>query len=159
VTTYVAGRSWIDGWGEDALDVIGGVESGGTATLTRPRVRVISSTKWEVNIIKKYKVESSAMVFRIFGSLPLVSFVVIAKKIINENASKSGAYDGSVEINIACSKGRVILTHHRRGRGLCTRFLGLCVGRVNTHDMRQRVGLGTLGLETCNRSEAHERSG
>jgi len=80
--------------GEGVLYVIGCVERGGAVTLTRPRVRVISSTKWEVNIKKKYNVESSAMVFRILGSLPLVPLVIIARESINENARKSGAYDG-----------------------------------------------------------------
>lgn len=121
------------------MDVIGCVERGEKVTLTRPRPMVISSTKWEVNMTKKYNAESSAMDFRMFGRLPLVFFITIVKKIINENAKKSGAYDGSVETNIVCSKSRRILTHHRRERCPRTRVLGLCAGSGNTHDMRPRV--------------------
>ena len=72
--------------------------------LTRPRARVISSTKWEVNIIRKYHVASSAMVPRMLGNLNFSVFDLIAKKMINENARKSGVHispDGPVEINIA----------------------------------------------------------
>ena len=75
----------------------------GAVVLTRPRVRVISSTKWEVNMTKKYRVESSAIAPRMVGIIADDFFDFIAKKTINENARKSGACissDGSVKMNI-----------------------------------------------------------
>ena len=58
--------------------------------LTRPRVNVISSTKWELNITRKYHVASSAMVSRMLGTLIFDTFDLAAKKVINKNARKSG---------------------------------------------------------------------
>ena len=60
------------------------------AVLTRPRFRVISSTKWEVNITRKYRVASSAMVPKIVGILSPGVVHRVAKKIVSENASRSG---------------------------------------------------------------------
>ena len=71
------------------------VEKGAAVALTRPRVRVISSTKWELNITRKYRVASSAIVRRMFGILSVDAFDFAAKKMINENASKSGRYVSS----------------------------------------------------------------
>ena len=60
--------------------------------LTRPRVKVISSTKWEVNIIRKYHVASSTMVARMVGTLRSAALDLVAKKATSENARKSGAH-------------------------------------------------------------------
>jgi len=64
------------------------VEGFGVA-LTRPTVRVISSTRWALNITRKYHVASSAMVPRMLGTLSSEAFDFAAKKVINENARKS----------------------------------------------------------------------
>ena len=60
--------------------------------LTRPGVRVISSTKWELNITRKYHVASCAMVPRSVGPLIFDVPDFATKKVINENARKSGVY-------------------------------------------------------------------
>ena len=70
--------------------------------LTRPRVRVISSTKWELNITRKYHVASCAMVPRSVGPLIFDVPDFPVKNMINENARKSGVYispQESVEMN------------------------------------------------------------
>ena len=79
--------------------------------LTRPRVRVISSTKWELNITRKYHVASCAMVPKMVGPLRFDAFDFAAEKVINENARKSGVYispQGSVEMSTIRWKFRVI---------------------------------------------------
>ena len=48
-----------------------------------------------MNITRKYRVASSAIVSRIEGILNLDDLDVIAKKIVNENARKSGLYASS----------------------------------------------------------------
>ena len=63
---------------------------GEVAALTLPRSRVISSTKWEVNMIRKYHIASSAMVPRIVGILSFAASDLDAMKTINENARESG---------------------------------------------------------------------
>ena len=60
--------------------------------LTRPRSKVISSTKWEVKITRKYHTASSATVPIIVGILRLPAPHLNAKNVINENARKSGIY-------------------------------------------------------------------
>lgn len=62
----------------------------GAVVRTRPKTRVIVSTKWEVNITMKYNVASAAMVPRMVGILSLVAPDLDARKTINENASRSG---------------------------------------------------------------------
>ena len=57
--------------------------------LTRPRLRVITSTKWEENITRKYRVASFAMQLKMDGILSPCASNVIAKKMITENARKS----------------------------------------------------------------------
>jgi hypothetical protein len=57
--------------------------------LTRPRIRFISSAKWEVNITRKYSVASFAMISQRFVNPSPGVLNLFAKKIINENASKS----------------------------------------------------------------------
>ena len=64
----------------------------GVVALTLPRVRVISNTKWELNMTRKYHVASSAMVSRILGVLRFDTFDFAAKKVINENARRSGVH-------------------------------------------------------------------
>jgi len=59
--------------------------------LTRPRVRAISNTKWELNMIRKYHVASSAMVLRMLGT-PRCDTFDFTKKVINENARKSSVH-------------------------------------------------------------------
>ena len=60
-----------------------------TVALTRASPKVISSTKWEVNITKKYRVASSAMFFKMVGILSPLASDTAAKKIIDQNARKS----------------------------------------------------------------------
>jgi len=48
--------------------------------LTRPRVKVISSTKCEVNMIRKYHVASSAMALRMLGTLSFDIFDLVARR-------------------------------------------------------------------------------
>jgi hypothetical protein len=57
--------------------------------LTRPRFRVISRTKWEVNITRKYRVASSAMVLKTIGILSPHASDFIARTTITENARRS----------------------------------------------------------------------
>lgn len=57
--------------------------------LTRPRFRVITSTKWEVNMSRKYRVASSATVSKIVGTLSAAVLVLFAKKIIDKKAKES----------------------------------------------------------------------
>lgn len=78
MVTYAAGRSWIDSWRGTYWVSLGAVGKGAVA-LTRPRIRVISSTKWEVNITRKYHVASSAMVPKMVGILTDDAFDRIAK--------------------------------------------------------------------------------
>lgn len=66
------------------------------ALLTRPRFRVISRIKWEVNITRKYRVASSAMLLKIVGILVPCPSAFTAKKTITENARKSDS-------NILCA--------------------------------------------------------
>ena len=73
--------------------------------------RVISSTKWELNIARKYHVASWAMVPRRVGLLIFDVPDFATKKLINENARKSGVYispQGSVEMSTIRYKFRVI---------------------------------------------------
>ena len=61
-----------------------------TVALTRPRSRNISSTKREANITRRYHVAFSAMAPKIVGILNPRAFVDAAKRIVNENAKRSG---------------------------------------------------------------------
>ena len=61
----------------------------GTTTLTCPKVRVITSTMWEVNMTRKYRVASCAIVLMRDGILSPSFSDRIARKIVNENARKS----------------------------------------------------------------------
>ena len=72
-----------------ALDVIGKNGGRGWFTLTRPRSRVISSTKWEVNMTRKYRIASSAIVPKRLGILSFFASDFEAKKTINVKARKS----------------------------------------------------------------------
>ena len=58
--------------------------------LTRPRFKVISTTKWELAITRKYRVASSAMVLRIVGTLSPRVPDFAAKKMIDSKARESG---------------------------------------------------------------------
>jgi len=53
------------------------------------RFRVITSTKWEVNMTRKYRVASSTMVPKMPGTLGPTVFDFFAKKMINKNARES----------------------------------------------------------------------
>ena len=93
--------------------------------LTRPKSRVISSTKWEVNMTRKYHVASWAMVPRRVGPLIFGILDFAAKRVINENARKSGVCispQGS-GTHSSC-KFSVVLTHHIRVGCLYTQFVG-----------------------------------
>jgi hypothetical protein len=57
--------------------------------LTRSRFKVISSTKCEVKITKKYRVASCVIVPRIVGTLIPGTFDRIAKYTVNANANAS----------------------------------------------------------------------
>ena len=75
-----------------ALSIISSYPGDEAFALTRPRFRVISRTKWEVNITRKYSVASSAMVFKIDGILSPCTSDLMAKKTINKNARRSGSF-------------------------------------------------------------------
>ena len=78
-------RSWkeLDRWlGTRELEVI--ISDRGMAILTRPSANVMVSTKCEVNMTKKYRVESFAMVLTIPGAV-----VFLVRKTISKNAKKS----------------------------------------------------------------------
>ena len=62
---------------------------GGTAILTRPSANVIVSTKFVVNMTKKYRVESVAMVPTIPGPLNPGAVIFFVTKTISRNAKKS----------------------------------------------------------------------
>lgn len=94
IATYRAGRK-LDCFLETYVgyrttwDVINREET----ALTRPRVKVISSTKCEVKMTRKYSVASSMMVFK----MPVTSnpvFDLLARKMINKNVRESDARTG-----------------------------------------------------------------
>lgn len=58
--------------------------------LTRPRFRVITRTKCEVNMTRKYRVASSAIFPKIVWKLRLVLLHRFAKKTMDKNTRKSG---------------------------------------------------------------------
>lgn len=60
---------------------------------SRPRAKVIVSTKWEAKTTKKNRVASTAMVLKIVGALRPGVFDLAAKNIIRENARKSCTRD------------------------------------------------------------------
>lgn len=66
----------------------------GTITLARPRVRVITSTKWAVNMTRKYRTVSSAMVLKSPRTLNPDVLDLFAKKTIKDNATESDVYKG-----------------------------------------------------------------
>ena len=62
----------------------------GTAVRTRPSVRVIASTKWEVNMTRKYHVASSAIFPKIVGKLTARTLDLAAAETMNRKARESG---------------------------------------------------------------------
>lgn len=56
---------------------------------TRPRTRVISSMKWEVNMTRKYSVASFAMTSQRLGRLSPGALNLFANKMSNEKARES----------------------------------------------------------------------
>lgn len=58
------------------------------------------NTKWEVNMIRKYRVASSAMVPKIVGILNPGMPDVFARKMMKENARESVLYAWSGCVNI-----------------------------------------------------------
>ena len=94
--------------------------------LTLPKIKVISSTKWELNMTRKYHVASWAMVPRIVGPLIFDVPDFAAKKVINENARKSVYITPMVSRDgrhYSC-KFRAILTHRIRPGYLYVQFVG-----------------------------------
>jgi hypothetical protein len=77
------------------MNVLSNHPGGEKIALTRPRFRVNTSTKWEVNITRKYHVASSAMLSKIVGTLSPGTLDFLAEKIINENARESDVYISS----------------------------------------------------------------
>ena len=57
--------------------------------LTLPRFRVKTKTKWEVNIMRKYQVASSAIVSQIIRTLRIAALDFFARKMNNEKARRS----------------------------------------------------------------------
>ena len=57
--------------------------------LTFPKDSAASSTKWEVNMKRKYRAASSAIVFKITEVLSPVFLDRVTKKMVNEKAKKS----------------------------------------------------------------------
>ena len=111
-----------------------------------------------MNITKKYRVASSAMVSKMVGILRFEAFDFIAQNMVNENARESGAYI-LVEMNIDRFNHKIILTHQRKERGSYTRSLRFCSGRIHKNDMRQMVSVGGSRLHTRSYSEARGCSG
>jgi hypothetical protein len=109
------------------LDDLARDEERGKVALTRPSARVISSTKWEVNITRKYSVASSTMVAKIpVNSSPPI-FDLLAKKRINKNARESGVYNVEV-VSPILPRSKIAPTYHRRERCLYTLSLAFCAG-------------------------------
>ena len=73
------------------VDIIRCSPERGKVALTRPRLRVITSTKWEVNMTRKYRVASFVMDLKMVGILSPPALDLRASKTINENARKSDA--------------------------------------------------------------------
>ena len=65
------------------------VVQGWPVILTLPKDSAASSTKWEVNIKRKYRVASSAIVLKIAEVLSPAFFDRITKKMVNVKAKKS----------------------------------------------------------------------
>ena len=65
------------------------VVQGWPVILTLPKDSAASSTKWEVNIKRKYRVASSAIVLRIAEVLSPAFFDRITKRMVNVKAKKS----------------------------------------------------------------------
>ena len=129
-----------------------------TATLTRPRFRVITSTKWEVNITMKYHVASFAMVSKSVVTRKPGTFDLLAHKVTIENARMSGACIVSSANGIR-PKPMIIPTHHRRGRGSYTRPLSPCsVVGIRTGDMHRGVSLAFFELHGQNSDGVRWRS-
>ena len=61
------------------MDVIGCGPKMEAVALTRPRLSVNTSTKWAVNITRKYHVASSAMMSKIILPLSPEAFVLLAR--------------------------------------------------------------------------------
>lgn len=74
------------------LDVTGRRLERGTVALTRAKIRVIKSTKWAVNITKKYRVASFAMTCQRLRKLSPGVLESCARKMISENTRRSGVY-------------------------------------------------------------------
>lgn len=58
-------------------------------TASFPKDSAASSTKWEVNMKRKYRAASSAIVFKITEVLSPVFLDRVTKKMVNEKAKKS----------------------------------------------------------------------
>ena len=123
----------------------------GAVALTRPRFRVISSTKWEVNITKKYRVASSAIVLKIVGIWSPGVFVRLAKTMVNAKARKSEIYIFR-QGQHPWSRFKIIPTDHRGGRCLYTPPLGFYAGQIDTGDMRRGVSVGVVELRRGNKT-------
>lgn len=64
----------------------------GEQSLTCAKAKVIASTKWPVNITRKYRMASLVITSKMLGILTPGTLDFIAEKMISENARKSKVY-------------------------------------------------------------------
>lgn len=122
-TTHELGRTWIT-----SCSHVGAIscDSRGDTALTRPRFMVISNTKWEVNMTRKYRVASSATTPKILGAPNVGILDRIAREIISENARKSGTYSFSrvsvipAKFNDSWAPYKSAMLMHATNRLLCS---------------------------------------
>ena len=93
--TYGPGRSWIDSLINKHETIFDAVRREDVIVLTRPRARVISNTKWEVNITRKYQIAPSVMILENSGSFSPCAFAFVAKNIMTKNARESDTHIAS----------------------------------------------------------------
>ena len=110
---------------------------------------VISNTKWEVNMTRKYRVASSATTPKILGAPNAGILDRIARVIISENARKSGAYSFSrisvipTKFNDSWAPYKSAMLMHATNRLLCS-----------TNAQIRYASRGTSGMEEA----AYEKS-
>lgn len=126
----------------------------GAAELTRPRFRVITRTKWEVNMTRKYSVASSAIVSERVENLNPGALNFLVRKIINENARVSECWKPQYRPMRVKENSE----HQRREKGLCMRSPRIYwAGKIRTGDMRRGVPEAVVELHRWGRNGGRER--
>ena len=124
--------------------------------LTRQRIRVISNTKCEVNITRKYRVASCNTVLNMPGTLESSVFDRLAKKNVNKNARKSDGWISSTLVTSSVDRLRIIHAHHRGGRCWCMRPRSFYVEQTRTRHTRREVSMGGFGLSRRNYKQSEQ---